>query len=281
MGMAEGTSRFKQVNDLFVSDSESDSAMDLESPTLEDEPAVKRAKTTDDEANTEGKPKWCNPDPYYLVPPLDESREKRKDVVQLLRKAKLDAEKAATTASNAVTRNADFIGFGDEEDEEIAFDKPLEEGEIGSDRQGSRDSDAYPSTSLNGASANSAPANSVPATNGLPAPTASFSHRRNLHQMTDPTTAPAQGLAATPPIPQSTTTAAPDDALSEARALLHDLVAEDGVLPQKQKIDAAQHGKKRKLGADGEIARSWMAKDRASATPWYIDHSTTPSTTVW
>jgi non-canonical poly(A) RNA polymerase PAPD5/7 len=59
-------------------------------------------------------PKWSNPDPYTALPPPSETTGVKRDVVQLIRKAKnLAAEKAAS--NNAVAANDDFISFGDDE----------------------------------------------------------------------------------------------------------------------------------------------------------------------
>jgi non-canonical poly(A) RNA polymerase PAPD5/7 len=270
MGMAQGASQFKPVDDLFVSDSDSDSAMDLESPATEDEPASKRTRTDDNNSDVTEKPKWSNPDPYYLLPPVDESHGKRRDVVQLIRKAKLETEKAARTFANAVTRNADFISFGDGEGDEVSLNEPSEEGEIDSAQQGSRDLEPLPSKTPD-----SRVKNSAQASNRVPTPTSSFSHFRHMHQIPDPKCLPALDSLA------QTSAATSDDILREAREMLNELAAKDDVQPQKQMSDMAHHDKKRKLGADGEITKSWMARDRDSSTPWYIDHSTAPSTTFW
>jgi non-canonical poly(A) RNA polymerase PAPD5/7 len=279
MGMKEGASKFKPVDDLFISDSDDDSPMDLESPDTEDGPSTKRLKTGDDDdaaALAEEKPKWSNPDPYYLIPPLDESRGKRKDVVHLLRKAKVETEKSGGV-TNAVSRNADFIGFSDEDEQEFARDGLSEEGEIDSDQHmqpdGNRDSGAQPKTARNGTSATSL----QPAAT-LPAPGSSFSHRQNLHQLSETNIMVAQDVAIQPTPRQET---ADIDVLDEARALLQQYKEEATVQSQKQKNDATQQGKKRKLDADGGITKPWTAKDRASSAPWHIDHSAASSTTFW
>lgn len=58
-------------------------------------------------------PKWSNPDPYTSLPPADESR-KKKDVVKIIRKARIAVEKGAGVANQAGV-NEDFISFGFEE----------------------------------------------------------------------------------------------------------------------------------------------------------------------
>ncbi|KAI5290332.1 hypothetical protein KEM52_000502 [Ascosphaera acerosa] len=62
--------------------------------------------------------KWSNPDPYTVLPPQDESHGKKKDVVKLIRKAKVQDTKpaaeegaAANGSRDEVAANVDFISF--------------------------------------------------------------------------------------------------------------------------------------------------------------------------
>jgi non-canonical poly(A) RNA polymerase PAPD5/7 len=55
-----------------------------------------------------------NPDPYTALPPPSESTGVKKDVVQLIRKAKNQAAEKAI-GNNAVAANDDFISFGDDD----------------------------------------------------------------------------------------------------------------------------------------------------------------------
>ncbi|KIW08033.1 uncharacterized protein PV09_00977 [Verruconis gallopava] len=270
-GMAEGISRFKTVDDLFESESEGEAAMDLENPVNgnDDEPSAKRTRTDGDNSAPGEKPKWSNPDPYYLIPPLDESRGKRKDVVQLIRKAKVEIDRVASAVpANAVTQNADFIGFGDDDnedadaDEESSTKEPSEEGEVDSDEQLA--ADPANSTTMGASTSSSSKSH--------------FSHLRNLHQM--PAPKPSQDLNALASAPQVTTKGS-EEALDEARELLAEINAEDDAALQLHGHVSTKHGKKRKLGADGEITDSWAAKDRASSVPWYIDHSAVAKTSTW
>ena len=61
-------------------------------------------------------PKWSNPDPYTVLPPVDEEQRKRKDVVKLIRKARKDVEDTQSRERNQVAANDDFISFGLDED---------------------------------------------------------------------------------------------------------------------------------------------------------------------
>jgi non-canonical poly(A) RNA polymerase PAPD5/7 len=72
--------------------------------------------------------KWSNPDPYTSLPPPSETTGVKKDVVQLIRRAKnQDAEKSI--GNNAVAANDDFISFGDDGD----GDGDDEDGEVDDD----------------------------------------------------------------------------------------------------------------------------------------------------
>lgn len=123
--------RFLHVEDMTDSDEEqmeeSDSEQDLSNepvshasgsnnlqPSLEP-PAKRRALgiASNGSAAASQVPKWSNPDPYTSLPPTDELR-KRKDVVKLIRKARVAIEKDAS-AANQVHINEDFISFGYEE----------------------------------------------------------------------------------------------------------------------------------------------------------------------
>lgn len=62
------------------------------------------------------KPKWSNPDPYTVLPPPDESRRKKKDVVKLIRKARKAAIQAPTGDSTVAT-GENFIALTFEDDD--------------------------------------------------------------------------------------------------------------------------------------------------------------------
>ena len=84
------------------------------------QPPTKRRALTSNSKTQDGtnEPKWSNPDPYTVLPPVDEASRKRKDVVKLIRKARKDAEETAAE-HNQVTANDDFISFGVDDDKEV------------------------------------------------------------------------------------------------------------------------------------------------------------------
>lgn len=105
-------------------------------------------------------PKWSNPDPYAALPPTIDNNHKRKDYVQLIRKAKADAgEKKALLADTEDFISLDF-GHGGVN---------LDEDELHDDQDDERDDvdDGYKAIS-------SFPPVSLP-------PRPSYSHLDNLH----------------------------------------------------------------------------------------------------
>ena len=62
-------------------------------------------------------PKWSNPDPYTVLPPVDEEARKKRDVVKMIRKARIAVEEEAQIKTE-VSANNDFISFGGDEEEE-------------------------------------------------------------------------------------------------------------------------------------------------------------------
>ncbi|KAK2626176.1 hypothetical protein QTJ16_004438 [Diplocarpon rosae] len=116
-GMDEDTengAKYIAVDD--VSDSE-EAEMDMSDDENDEaqQPKKRQARIDGKPADGDSIPRWSNPDPYTALPPPDESRGKKKDVVKLIRKARV------TSSSEHVTKSAitdDFISFdfGDEEE---------------------------------------------------------------------------------------------------------------------------------------------------------------------
>lgn len=92
-----------------------DTMLDGTTPDIVEPPAKRRAlgPTKSGLGGEENIPKWSNPDPYTVLPPVNDLTRKRKDVVKLIRKARIVTEKEAVEQSQ-VAANDDFISFGDE-----------------------------------------------------------------------------------------------------------------------------------------------------------------------
>lgn len=112
--------RFKKLEDLSDSEEEEmEMGSDQETSGNQDDPdqpPTKKQKTEEPP-----KPKWSNPDPYTALPPPDESHVKRKDFVQLIRKAKVEVAHDKTTIAN----DNDFISLdfgGDQKEDSSSSD---------------------------------------------------------------------------------------------------------------------------------------------------------------
>ncbi|KAL8792861.1 MAG: hypothetical protein Q9195_004591 [Heterodermia aff. obscurata] len=126
-GDNKAAQKFLSTDDFTDSDDEpmdeSDSEHDVRHhPALNDgeeisdvvEPPTKRRAVTKNSAEAASVPKWSNPDPYTVLPPVDEEPRKKKDVVKLIRKARIATEKEEAI-QNEVAANDDFISFGNED----------------------------------------------------------------------------------------------------------------------------------------------------------------------
>lgn len=88
------------------------------------------------DVDAEVPPKWCNPDPYTALSPADQSKRKRRDVVKLIRKARVGDDDRDKNAPSAEAE--DFISFVDLDRERgpPTGPKSLKESKIGQMLQG-------------------------------------------------------------------------------------------------------------------------------------------------
>lgn len=111
---SNGQAHFAEVIDSS-SESESDDGefVDLTRESDDEEDGGRaRAKRVKTEASGSEPvaPRWSNPDPYTSLPPPESLGAPKKDIVQVIRKAKLDSARGSE-AANAVKANEDFISF--------------------------------------------------------------------------------------------------------------------------------------------------------------------------
>ncbi|KFX94189.1 hypothetical protein V490_04486 [Pseudogymnoascus sp. VKM F-3557] len=138
MDETEGTApKYLAVEDM--SDSEeaemdvSDDEDDKSHKDSEEEQPKKKQVRTEVKASADGDsvPRWSNPDPYTALPPPDESAVKKKDVVKLIRKARVTA---GLNETKSTAETDDFISFDfgddanlgdeDESDDESVVEVP-------------------------------------------------------------------------------------------------------------------------------------------------------------
>lgn len=281
-GMLNGETTFKAFEEL--SESEEDMELDSEDDTSGDEPAAKKARVVVDAA-----PKWSNPDPYTSLPPIDETQAKKKDVVKMIRKAKMAAETVTEPNLSLAADNADFISFDFGDDEPVNAPKHKKK----------------PSTSSSGEISDAPPTStnkSLPATNGIE----KFSHLDHLHPnrhqgsaSTIAAGAPSQHPSNDPrsfKMPPPTANVGVQVANNKKRLDLNDdapssdAVSQDGSRPQKRKRGGVDGGKaprapklkNKKILEFGDILSEWQTKKGSNGTPWCTeDHSLSQSTLLW
>lgn len=116
----EGQTRFMTMESSDEEESDDEHIIDLTQDSGEednDQAPRKRVKIESPAPDTEAAlPKWSNPDPYTALPPPDFLGAPKKDVVKLIRKAKIESGPNTDSASG-VKDNIDFISFNDVSEE--------------------------------------------------------------------------------------------------------------------------------------------------------------------
>ncbi|TAQ86732.1 hypothetical protein B7494_g4939 [Chlorociboria aeruginascens] len=103
--------KFKAVDEMSDSD---EAEMNM---SEEDQPKKKQVRLETKAADSDSVPRWSNPDPYTALPPPDESQRKKKDVVKLIRKARVMTS-LDTVKTPAATDDFISFGFGEDEDDD-------------------------------------------------------------------------------------------------------------------------------------------------------------------
>lgn len=221
--------------DMDISDDENDSA----------QPSAKRARTAGNSTSADEAPKWSNPDPYTALPPEQDPDKKKKDVVQLIRKARV--EPAKSTRTSLLADDEDFIrcdsGSEDDGDEEEFID-PL----------------TYSSQRSNNQGAPRQPAAAAPA---APA-TSSASNKAATASAAAPTNKAAKRVEFDMDLPRSS------DLGSRKRT--HDDVLK---LPAHAQLKTAP-----KRPSGGSIVSEWRVKKGENHSPWVTSPSPTSQINV-
>ena len=262
-----GHAHYKPVDSSDAEDSDDGDVIDLTRESDAEESAQgprKRVKTEASAAHLQSVPKWSNPDPYTSLPPTDTHGAPKKDIVNVIRKAKIDSG-PKSESTNAVKNNIDFISFNLDDDSNDDSDDRSEEGQV-SDRDSTRAIDGRP---------RHAPPRNAPA-----APAATSAKRNRRHHLNGATTE-----LEPEPVPSSFRTnnsRTIDSHMSDGMGPPPPPPAEL-VMPTDQEL-AALHagdsgGKKRKRGQQakgrGDVVPEWEVNE-SNPTPWCtIDHSHT------
>lgn len=110
----EGGEEKKDLKFMSLDDVSDSGEEDMDVSSAEDGPPPKKRLHTE-ESNAMSTPKWSNPDPYTVLPPVDENQGKKKDFVKLIRKARIAAAQEKADQNNAIVSNDDFISLGAED----------------------------------------------------------------------------------------------------------------------------------------------------------------------
>lgn len=251
MDVEQGNITYKDINDMSDSDeaemdlSNSDEEGDTEQPR-------KKQKTA---ADGNSVPRWSNPDPYTVLPPTDAADRKKKDVLKMIRKARVanDLENAPKTKAAP----DDFISFdfGDEVDDNL-------QSQLGTGVEGAP-------TGPRGSAMQDMP---PPSSSGNElAPVARYQQLPPL-----PTTLPNK--------PMNTTS---NKKLPEVIDLTSDpnLGSRKRTRSDELKPPPKIHGDSTGKGgppSKGVVLKSWLPVKFATPTPWItLDHSDSANLGVW
>ncbi|KAF4637788.1 hypothetical protein G7Y89_g305 [Cudoniella acicularis] len=251
------STRFRPLDEMSDSDETETSISEDESDEAQ-EPKKKQARMENKAADGDSIPRWSNPDPYTALPPPDESQRKKKDVVKLIRKARVASGIDGTSKTEAATD--DFISFDFGEDELM-----VEESEP-TDRAG----------------------------NGMPgAPTGPRQHAQ-LRSL--PPTGPRQIEQPQVQAPKAPTPKkAPREPAAvkqnaPKKPVTIDLTSDPSLGNRKRTIRDEIKGppniynlsKGNKGPSDGRITNSWKVPHGSSGTPWIsLDHSKCANMGLW
>ncbi|TVY89981.1 Poly(A) RNA polymerase protein [Lachnellula willkommii] len=268
-GMDEqpGNIRYKAVDEM--SDSE-EAEMDLSDSENDDEaqqPTKKLARTENKAADGDSVPKWSNPDPYTALPPPDESQRKKKDVVKLIRKARVTNSSENTVKAAA---NDDFISFdfGDAEETDDATNEAVN-GPLGAPTgPRTQQHQALKNTQLRdyGFTQNKSEETSR---TSLHEP-ATYQPESSRFQIQIPSRPPP---ANAPKRPAAFVDLTSDPSLGNRKRNIRDEIKGPPIIH----TPSAKGGPPK-----GDVLSSWKARPGSQATPWIeMDHSKTANMGLW
>lgn len=279
-GMVDGSTRFKDVAELSESMEES-----TENTSNDEADAPRKRQNVETEAQPAVIPKWSNPDPYTVLPPVgEETRAKKTDVVQLIRKAKIAASEANGTAKNDISGNIDFVSLN--------FDSSDDDSESGELKEDSDDDVILLSSNqntqkpthnatllprnVNGKSIPPIPSHLMGNGQGqasyIPT-TVAYSHQAQTQTSTSTYVPPDTNLQANSY--QSSTME-----LTQTSTIANSV----SQISQASRADDRSNKRKRERLVDKPVTISslWISKNKETDSPWVtIDHSETKDMGFW
>ena len=113
---ANAKQRFLDLDEVSDSGEEVMEESGSEDHDLEDDDNIEmKAALKIAEENGQTSPKWSNPELYTALPPPDESQKKKRNVLKLIRRARVTTGDKGQ--KNQAATNEDFISFGLDEDQ--------------------------------------------------------------------------------------------------------------------------------------------------------------------
>ncbi|RKF72729.1 putative topoisomerase family protein [Golovinomyces cichoracearum] len=194
-------------------------------------------------------PRWSNPDPYTALPPPDESQKKKKDVVKLIRKARIASEKKKDPEAST----DDFISLNIEEKSAVSPTAPQAKNNPNKVRHKIiNNSENLPKSER--------AQDSKPVSKNIRSPASPRNKNSDNHKQSE-----KKGTRSKSSKKTFASDLTSDPNLGSRKRTARDeikqppLIYEKGVRPPP----------------DGRILKDWLPYDEHSQTPWLIDHSST------
>ncbi|KAI0144412.1 hypothetical protein GGR57DRAFT_518011 [Xylariaceae sp. FL1272] len=288
---------YRDVDNLTDSDETDMDISDRDELNGPEQPPSKRARTSNDAAATDEAPRWSNPDPYEALPPTVGSRKTggAKNVMHLIRKARIDAE---TKKSAAVEAGDEFISCDlSDDDTQQKLEKRTSTNSKLNVQAGNQASTTVDSPARDGR--NDDPWQyAPPATYGPPGvssmsmpshmsfalpPKPPLSVRQAPSKSVLQPVSKVQPPQPRPPQPQATTTGTTSQQKQAKKSATIDLIPSDSLGSRKRNINdeiKLPHSTLKKVNrnaSSGEVMSPWNdLKGITNTCPWIIaDHSTT------
>lgn len=193
------------------------------------------------------KPRWSNPDPYTALPPPDESQKKKKDVVKLIRKARIASE----SKTKLETPTDDFISFDFGENDIIDLTDSLDKPYSPPTHRGTTNSDKNLSRSRMNCDTSPIARNTRRSTSPLETKKDRvINYRGKSPNRLSSKEYPARHIMS-------------DSNLGTRKRTISDVIKEPPI----------SSGKGVRSPPDGRILDDWLPYDEISESPWLNDHS--------
>ena len=206
-------------------------------------------------------PKWSNPDPYTVLPPVDEEPRKKKDVVKLIRKARIATE-SEKAAQSEVAANDDFISFGIENEDASEPEHYTPPGVLGAPTGPRQTNQARRDQELHTTSA--------PGTHGLPSSIGQIGPPPGLAPKSYDSL-PSQATHHLPPKPDNHRGVQSNQDVNLGN---RKRTRDDEIKSGPRRPPPPRKGKG--VPPNGSLAREWVPNRDQDPTPWHVEspHST-------